>query len=73
MVLQTIASMGAAPAAMLISEAIDSLAAAGVILSAVWNGNCIVAIDNLGAVFLAYVQQGQKIDIFDDGRVIVHE
>jgi predicted aconitase with swiveling domain len=73
MVLQTVASMGAAPAAMLFSEAIDSLAAAGVILADVWNGNRIVAIDNLGTEFLAYVQQGQKVDIFDDGKVIVHE
>jgi predicted aconitase with swiveling domain len=72
MVLQTAASMGAAPAAMLFSEAIDSLAAAGVILSDVWNGNRIITIDNLGAEFLAYVQQGQRIEIFDDGRVIVH-
>jgi predicted aconitase with swiveling domain len=73
MVLQTVASMGSAPAAMLFSEAIDSLAAAGVVLADVWNGNRIVAIDNLGAEFLACVQQGQKVDIFDDGRVIVHE
>jgi len=73
LVLQTVASVGAAPAALLFSEEIDSLAAAGVILADVWNGNRIVTIDNLGAEFLAYVQQGQKLDIFDDGRVIVHE
>jgi uncharacterized protein len=73
MILQTVASMGSAPAAMLFSEAIDSLAAAGVVLADVWNKNRIVAIDNLGAEFLACVGQGQKVDIFDDGRVIVHQ
>ncbi len=73
MVLQTVASMGSAPAAMLFSEAIDSLAAAGVVLADVWNNNRIVTIDNLGTEFLACVGQGQKVDIFEDGRVIVHE
>jgi predicted aconitase with swiveling domain len=73
MILQTVASMGSAPAAILFSEAIDSLAAAGVVLADVWNGNRIVAIDNLGTEFLACVQQGQKVDIFEDGRVVVHE
>lgn len=72
MILQTVASMGSAPAAMLFSEAIDSLAAAGVVLADVWNKNRIVTIDKLGAEFLACVVQGQKVDIFDDGRVIVH-
>lgn len=73
MVLQTVASMGSAPAAMLFSEAIDSLAAAGVVLADVWNNNRIVTIDNLGTEFLACVGQGQKVDIFEDGRVIVRE
>ena len=73
MILQTVASMGSAPAAMLFSEAIDSLAAAGVVLADVWNNNRIVTIDNLGTEFLACVEQGQKVDIFEDGRVIVHE
>ena len=73
MILQTVASMGSAPAAMLFSEAIDSLAAAGVVLADVWNGNRIVAIDNLGAEFLACVQNGQKVDVFEDGRVMVHK
>ncbi|HOU05119.1 MAG TPA: DUF126 domain-containing protein [Smithellaceae bacterium] len=72
MVLQTAASMGAAPLAMLFSEKIDSLAAAGVILADVWNGNRIVTVDSLGAEFLAFVQHDQKIDIFDNGKVVVH-
>ncbi|MEN6422370.1 MAG: DUF126 domain-containing protein, partial [Smithella sp.] len=42
MILQTVASMGSAPAAMLFSGAIDSLAAAGIVLADVWNGNRIV-------------------------------
>ena len=73
MVLQSVASRGCAPSAMLFSKAIDSLAAAGIVLADIWNGNRIVAIDNLGTEFLSCVQQGQKVDIFDDGRVIVHQ
>lgn len=48
MVLQAVADMGIGPAAMLFSEHIDSLAAAGVILSDVWSGNRIITIDQLG-------------------------
>lgn len=73
MVLQTVAFMGAAPAAMLYSEKIDSLAAAGVILADVWNGNRIVAIDSLGAEFLAFVEHGNMVEIFADGRVVIHQ
>ena len=45
MVLQTIAQMGIGPLAMLFSEHIDSLAAAGIILSDVWSNTRIIAID----------------------------
>jgi uncharacterized protein len=71
MVLQTIAQMGIGPLAMLFSEHIDSLAAAGVILADVWTNKRIIAVDQLGSEFLEYVKDGQIIKIKDDGTVIV--
>ena len=41
MVLHTVSALGIAPAAMLFSESIDSLAAAGVILADVWTDSTI--------------------------------
>lgn len=69
MVLHTVCAMGIAPAAMLFSGPIDSLAAAGVILADVWTENRIVAVDNLGDEFLQYVQDGMQITISADGSV----
>ncbi|CAK7028578.1 DUF126 domain-containing protein [Tissierella carlieri] len=71
MVLQAIVELGIGPSAMLFSEHIDSLAAAGIILAEVWNGKKIITIDQLGNEFLEYVKTGQKIEIKDDGTVIV--
>lgn len=71
MVLFTVSKMGIGPKAMLFSEPIDSLAAAGVILSDVWSDNSIIAVDGLGDEFLGYVQDGMKIDIAEDGTVTV--
>ena len=71
MVLFTVSKMGIGPKAMLFSEPIDSLAAAGVILSDVWSDNSIIAVDGLGDEFLNYVQDGMKIDIAEDGTVTV--
>lgn len=72
MVLQTAADMGIGPAAMLFSEHIDSLAAAGIILAHVWNNQKIVTVDQLGEEFLQYVKSGQTIEIHQDGTVVVH-
>ncbi|MPN00043.1 hypothetical protein SDC9_147237 [bioreactor metagenome] len=71
MVLYTVCSMGIAPKAMLFSESIDSLGAAGVILSGVWTDNAIVAVDNLGQEFLDYVKDDQKITVDEDGTVTI--
>lgn len=71
MVLQTVTQMGIGPAAMLFSEHVDSLAAAGIILVDVWNEKRIVTVDQLGAEFLEYVKSGQRIEIKEDGTVIV--
>ena len=71
MVLQTVCSMGIAPAAMLFANTIDSLAASGVILAKFWENSPIIAIDNLGSEFLEYVKSGDKIKISADGTVCV--
>ncbi len=71
MVLQTSCQMGIGPKAMLFSEHIDSLAAAGVILSEVWVEKRIITIDQLGKDFLEAVQTGDKIEIYEDGTVII--
>jgi len=71
MVLFTACAMGITPAAMLFSQTIDSLAAAGVILSDVWTDNTIVAVDRLGDEFLHYVQDGMMVSVSPDGVVTV--
>lgn len=71
MVLHTVSALGIAPAAMLFSESIDSLAAAGVILADVWTDSTIVAVDRLGDEFLNYVQDGMKVTVTSDGTVTV--
>ena len=71
LVLQTVAEAGTGPKAMLFAEHIDSLAAAGVILSDIWVGYRYVVVDQLGPDFLAAVQTGQTIHIQEDGTVVV--
>lgn len=72
LVLYCACSMGRQPACMLFSEPIDSLAAAGAILSDVWlDGNPMPVIDSLGEEFLAYVRDGMKINVRADGSVEV--
>jgi len=68
---ERIAIMGIAPAAMLFSQQIDSLSAAGLVLADVWAARRICAVDQLGDEFLNYVQAGQPIHIGSDGRVTV--
>lgn len=72
MVLQTVAEMEIAPAAMLFSEEIDSLAASGVILADIWNNHRIITVDNLGDDFLESVQEGMILEIRKDGTVILN-
>jgi len=58
---------------LLFSEHIDSLSAAGVILSEMWSNKIIVTVDGLGADFLSYVQDDMFISISVDGTVAVDE
>jgi predicted aconitase with swiveling domain len=69
LVIQTIAKMGTGPLAMLFSEHIDSLAAAGVILADIWVDRRIFVVDQLGAEFLACVQDGDRVQVHADGTV----
>ncbi|WP_411681159.1 aconitase X swivel domain-containing protein [Clostridium thailandense] len=73
MILQSVTKMGIGPTAMLFSEHIDSLAAAGIILCDVWNNKRIVAIDELGSDFLDYMQDGLKVEIKEDGTIIINQ
>ena len=71
MVLYCAKSMDRTPACMLFSEHIDSLAAAGAILSAVWTDYPMPTVDCLGEEFLNYVKDGMKVTVEPDGTVTV--
>jgi len=73
MILQLVAELGNGPKALLFSEQIDSLSAAGVILSEMWSNKIIVTVDGLGAEFLSYVQDNMLIQISADGTVTVDD
>lgn len=71
MVLYCAKAMDKNPKCLLFSEHIDSLAAAGAVLSAVWTDEPMVTIDCLGQEFLDYVKDGMKITVAQDGTVTV--
>lgn len=68
---ERLAQLDIAPKAMLFSEHIDSLAAAGLVLAEVWVEKRIYCVDQLGDEFLRYVKDGDTIVIREDGTVIV--
>ena len=71
MVLFCANAMGRNPACLLFSKPIDSLAAAGAILSDVWTESSMPTIDSLGDDFLDAVQTGEMLKIDEDGTVTV--
>ncbi len=71
LVIQTICQMKINPAAFLFSEHIDSLAASGIVLARIWENSDVIAIDQLGEEFLNSVKTGDKLEIFEDGKVII--
>ena len=71
LVIMTMCDIGSQPKAMLFSNHIDSLAAAGVILSDIWLEKRIIVVDNLGPDFLQAVQTGVTIGIAEDGTVTI--
>ena len=72
LVLYCACSMQRQPAAMLFSNHIDSLAAAGAVLADVWLDDVSMpVVDCLGDEFLDYVKDGMTITVEADGTVIV--
>lgn len=71
MVLYCATSLGKQPACLLFSKPIDSLAAAGAILTDVWTDVSMPTVDNLGDEFLDYVKTGMMITVEEDGTVMV--
>jgi predicted aconitase with swiveling domain len=63
LVIMTICSLNSQPKALLFSDHIDSLAAAGVILSDIWLEKRIIVIYQLGKDFMYTVQTGQSVSI----------
>ncbi len=72
MVIQTVAVRDLSPKVWLFSKSIDPLAASGIILSNVWNGVGLIAIDGLGDEFLNTVKTGDTIEVKEDGTVVVY-
>ena len=73
MVLYCAAALGQQPACLLFSGPIDSLAAAGAILSDVWTEVSMPTVDNLGAEFLDYIKTGMIVSVSETGLVSVEE
>ena len=72
LVLYCAAAMDRAPACLLFSEPIDSLAAAGAVLADVWLDDVTMpVVDSLGEDFLAYVADGMQVSVRDGGVVEV--
>lgn len=71
LILETAIHKDVAPAALLFSESIDTLAASGAILADVWVGKRIVVVDRLGPEFLAAVRDGQELWVHADGTVTI--
>lgn len=71
MILYTVCAVGKAPACMLFSLPIDSLAASGAILGDVWTDAKMPVVDQLGDEFLEYVKTGMTITVKENGIVEV--
>jgi uncharacterized protein len=64
-----LSTLGLAPKALLFAFSIDSLAAGGLIVADIWSRNRICTIDQLGVEFLAAVQDGDWLQLKEDGSV----
>ena len=71
MALMGMKAIGVGPEALLFSQAIDTLAAAGVLMADIWKEQRIVTVDMLGDEFLETVKMGDSITIKEDGTVEV--
>lgn len=68
---ERLVTLGNAPAAVLFSLPIDSLAAGGLVVASVWGGGGIVTVDGLGEEFLESVQTGDTVTVREDGMVLI--
>ena len=66
---QRVASLGVAPKAMLFAYFIDSLAAGGLIVADIWTHHRICTVDQLGEDFLFTVQDGDWLEVSENGTV----
>ena len=71
MCLMGMKAIGVGPQALCFSKPIDTLAAAGVLMSDIWKDARIVTVDMLGDEFLEAVNTGDPIEIREDGTVVV--
>ena len=71
MCLMGMKAIGVGPQALLFSQPIDTLAAAGVLMADIWKNARIVTIDMLGDEFLETVKMGDPIRVNEDGTVEV--
>lgn len=71
MILYCAAYLKQQPACLLFSKPIDSLAAAGAILSGVWTDASMPTVDSLGDEFLEAVKTGMSVSVAEDGTVTV--
>ncbi len=73
LVIQAAANLGITPLAFLFSNSIDSLTAAGVLLSDIWIDKKIITIDRLGDEFLNSVSDDNQLCISEDGKVVISQ
>ena len=71
MIIQCATKIGIGPKAVLYAEHIDTVSAAGILLSQIWDNNTIVCIDQLGKDFLDSVKTGDKVTVKSDGTVTI--
>ena len=71
MALMGVKAIGVGPEALLFSQPIDTLAAAGVLMADIWKEQRIVTVDMLGDEFLKTVKMGDPISVKEDGTVEV--
>ena len=71
MALMGVKAIGVGPEALLFSQPIDTLAAAGVLMADIWKDQRIVTVDSLGDEFLETVKMGDPISVKEDGTVEV--
>ena len=72
-VLQSAISLGIGPKCMLFAEKIDPISSGAIIVSSVWENKDVVVIDCLGIEFLNSLNNGDIIEVSEDGRVLISQ